>query len=167
MRNQKSYGVLLDTSFLIRLLTASDPLHTNAISYFKYFSENNIHMYVSTITIAEYCVDGSVLELPLRNLRIIPFNLQHATVAGKYAKVLFDAKKEGSLIIEQRNIIPNDVKIFAQAECYDDIKYFVTSDIESAKLINKISKKEKVSFEHIGIDIPFSGRFGILEMSDV
>lgn len=165
MRSDKSYSVILDTSFLIRLLSASDPLHSNAVGYFKYFLDNNIPMYVSTISIAEYCVDGDQNELPLRNLRIVPFNFQHAPVAGKYAKVLFEAKHNGEIQVDHRRVIPNDVKIFAQADCIADIKYFVTSDSKSSGLISKISEKESISFEHMDIHTPFANRFGILELS--
>lgn len=35
-------GVLLDTSFFIRLLNANDPLHNNAMGFFKYFLEQGL-----------------------------------------------------------------------------------------------------------------------------
>lgn len=72
------HSVLLDTSFFIRLLNDTDPLHINAKAYFKYFLENDIILKVSTISIAEYCVRGSLDDLPLKNIQIIPFNLDHA-----------------------------------------------------------------------------------------
>lgn len=166
MRNDKTYSVILDTSFLIRLLAASDPLHSNAVGYFKYFLDNNIPMYVSTISIAEYCVEGDQNELPLRALRIIPFNFQHAPVAGRYAKALFEAKKNDEIQVDQRRVIPNDVKIFAQADCTADIKYFVTSDSKSSGLISKISEKESITFEHMDIHTPFTSTFGVLDICE-
>lgn len=36
------HSVLLDTSFFIRLLNDEDPLHANAVGYFKYFLQNEI-----------------------------------------------------------------------------------------------------------------------------
>jgi len=54
------HSVLLDTSFFIRLLNDEDPLHSNAVGYFKYFLENEIALKTSTITIAEYCVLGAL-----------------------------------------------------------------------------------------------------------
>ena len=71
------HSVLLDTSFFIRLLNDDDKLHKNARGYFKYFLDKEILMKISTISIAEYCVLGSVEDLPLKNLQIIPFNLDH------------------------------------------------------------------------------------------
>lgn len=72
------HSVLLDTSFFVRLLNEDDRLHKNALDYLKYFLENEVTLKVSTISIAEYCVKGTVDELPLRNLQIIPFNLDQA-----------------------------------------------------------------------------------------
>jgi len=69
-----THSVLLDTSFFIRLLNNSDPLHINALGYFKYYLEQGIRMKISTISIAEYCVIGKVSDLPLRNLEILAFN---------------------------------------------------------------------------------------------
>ena len=60
-------AVLLDTTFIIRLLSESDELHENAMAYYKYFLEHGIDMKFSTISIAEYCVIGAVSELPLRD----------------------------------------------------------------------------------------------------
>lgn len=80
-------------------------------------------MYISTITVAEYCVNGDISELPLRNVRIVPFNIQHAIIAGKFAKALYDARLTKELSIDNRLIIPNDAKIFAQANCSDDVKF--------------------------------------------
>ncbi len=85
-------AVLLDTSFFLRFLNDEDPLFKNADSYFKYFLQNEIVMMVSTISVAEYCVGGDVHELPLKNLQIIPFNLDHARRTGEFAKIVFQYK---------------------------------------------------------------------------
>lgn len=84
-----THSVLLDTSFFIRLLNDEDPLHQNAKDYFRYFLENDIILKVSTISIAEYCVGGSLDELPLMNIQILPFNLDHAKRTGEFAKAIF------------------------------------------------------------------------------
>jgi hypothetical protein len=106
-------AVLLDTSFFLRFLNDNDPLFKNADGYFRYFLEREIVMLISTISIAEYCVGGDVHELPLKNLQIVPFNLNHAKRTGDFAKIVFQHKNK--LQLKQRNIIPNDTKLFAQA----------------------------------------------------
>lgn len=109
-------AVLLDTSFFLRFLNDKDPLFKNADNYFRYFLQKEITMMISTISIAEYCVGGDVHELPLKNLQIIPFNLDHSKRTGEFARVVF--QKKGKLKLKERNIIPNDTKLFAQARLY-------------------------------------------------
>ena len=71
---------MLDTSFLIRLLKEDEPLHSSAKTYFQYFLENDFVLYVSTVAIAEYCVKGSIDQLPFECVRVVPFNLDHANL---------------------------------------------------------------------------------------
>ena len=137
----KYSSVLLDTSFFIRLLNDEDPLHNNAKGYFKYFLEKEIILKVSTITIAEYCVVGELQDLPLRNIQIIPFNLDHAKRTGKFAKIIFSENKLAKEKLSPRAIIPNDAKLFAQADIDKTVTHFVTSDIRSQKTF---SAKKKV-----------------------
>lgn len=41
-KEETGYSVILDTSFMIRLLSESQPLHANAMGYFKlYFPEKS------------------------------------------------------------------------------------------------------------------------------
>lgn len=115
-------AVLLDTSFFLRFLNDNDPLFKNADGYFRYFLEEEIVMMVSTISIAEYCVGGDVHELPLKNLQIVPFNLNHSTRTGEFAKIVFQHKNK--LQLKERNIIPNDTKLFAQADTEKLIEFY-------------------------------------------
>lgn len=162
MSNKQSYGVLLDTSFVIRLLNESDPLHDNALGYYKYFLDNDIAMYISTVSIAEYCVKGDVGELPIASLKIVPFNFNHATIAGKLACALYQARNNGHFPVKDRLIIPNDTKLYAQATIERGIKYFVTSDVKAAKVIKIISESTPVAFEHLDINVPYQQKFGEL-----
>src|SRR3989304_5594250 len=72
-------GALLDKSFFLRFLNEKDPLFEKADNYYKYFLEKEFSLYISTISIAEYCVGGTVDQLPLKNLLVLPFNINHAT----------------------------------------------------------------------------------------
>ena len=96
-------SVLLDTSFFLRFLNDNDSLFDNADKYFRYFIQNDISMIISTISIAEYCVGGDVHELPLKNLQILPFNLDHSKRTGEFAKIVFQNK--GKLKLNERNIM--------------------------------------------------------------
>lgn len=154
-------SVLLDTSFFLRFLNDDSPLFANTDKYFRYFIESDITMMISTISIAEYCVKGDIHELPLRNLHIIPFNLDHAKRAGEFAGVVFQNK--GKLSIHQRNIIPNDTKLFAQADCVSDIAYYLSSDTESLKIYNLLQGYKKPNFEFIDLHTPWGETFATLD----
>jgi len=110
------HSVLLDTSFFIRLLNDEDVLHSNAVGYYKYFLENEITLKVSTVTIAEYCVLGKLEDLPMVNLQILPLNLKEAQRAGEFAQIIFTENKVSLTSLHPRAIIPNDSKLFAQAD---------------------------------------------------
>jgi predicted nucleic acid-binding protein len=154
--------VMLDTSFFIRLLNEQDPLHENTLQYYKYFLQNDFTLKVSTISIAEYCVKGEIDELPLKDIQIIPFNINHAIIAGNLAAVVFQNKDV--LNLPDRRIIPNDTKLFAQADTEDQIQKFATSDIECIKIYNLLDQNRKLKFDIINIRNPYNETFGILDL---
>lgn len=158
------HSVLLDTSFFIRLLNDEDELHYNALSYYKYFLENDVILKVSTISIAEYCVLGKLEDLPLKDIQIIPFNLKHAEKTGHFAQIIFSQNK---VLIEKllpRAIIPNDSKLFSQADLDNSITHFVTSDERSLKTFKVLKTGVSPKFEIINIRTPYNQTFGILDL---
>ncbi len=157
-------SVLLDTSFFIRLLNQNDPLHLNAIGYYKYFLDRRIRLKISTISIAEYCVVGLVEELPLLNMEIIPFNQDHAQKTGEFAKILFMENKVLLNKLKPRAIIPNDSKLFAQADLDVTITHFVTSDARSQNTWSTIRNKLNPKFDVIDISVPHHQIFGLLDL---
>lgn len=157
-------AVLLDTSFFIRLLDRNDPLHLNAKGYFKYFTENHFELTTSTITIAEYCTNGSINDLPLKHLQTIPFNLIHAQRTGEFARIAFNARAKGNLQIAERKIIPNDTKLFAQADCEKAVELYLSSDTESLKVYNAIKTEIMPKFQFVDLNIPHYQTFGILDL---
>lgn len=153
-------GVFCDTSFFIRLLDKNSDLHSNAKAYFKYFTENEFELVISTIAIAEYCVGGDISELPLMNLKILPFNLNHGKRTGEFARIIFTNK--GTLSLTGRNIIPNDTKLFAQANCETSIGYYISSDSESFRIFNLLKQQTTIGFQFINLKIPYNETFGLL-----
>ncbi len=160
----KHRAVLLDTSFFLRFLNDSDPLFKNADGYFRYFLKHEITMMISTISIAEYCIGGDVHELPLRNLQIVPFNLDHSKRTGAFAKITFEAKKNGKLDVKNRTIIPNDTKLFAQADCEKSVDFYLSSDTESQKIYNILRPKIDLKFQFIDLKVSHYETFGLLEL---
>lgn len=165
MPKQKQHSVLLDTSFFIRLLNDADPLHKNAVAYFKYFAERGYCLKISTIAIAEFCVAGELTDLPMRYLQTVSFNYNHAERAGKFTKYVF---KERETIKDElpRRVVPNDSKMFAQADVEPDIEYFVSSDSKAKKVIELLSKSTKLSFKFIDVNVPHTSVFGELDFQE-
>ena len=155
-------AILLDTSFFMRFLNDNDPLFNIADGYFRYFLQKEITMMISTISIAEYCVGGDIHEIPLRNLQIVPFNLDHSKRTGEFAKVVFQSK--GKLNLKERNIIPNDTKLFAQADCEKAIEYYLSSDKESVKIYNLLRQETAPKFQFIDLNTPHNETFGLLNL---
>ena len=155
-------AVLLDTSFFIRFLNDSDPLFLNADGYFRHFLQQEITMMVSTISIAEYCVGGDIHELPLKNLQIVPFNLDHAKRTGELARTVFLSK--GKLKLTERNIIPNDTKLFAQADCEKAIEFYLSSDLESQKIYKMLRQETELKFQFLDLNVPYHETFGLLDL---
>ena len=142
--------VLLDTSFFIRLLNEEDPLHENALGYFRYFLEHDFVIKISTIAIAEYCVRGDVSQR-----------------AGKMIAEVYAEKKKRGATITPRTVVPNDTKMFAQADVEPDINFYGTADVECKKVYDMIKTSEgKLSFDFIDITIPYTTFFGLLDFKE-
>lgn len=155
-------SVLLDTSFFLRLFDTSSLLHENAKAYYKYFLEHDIILKISTIAIAEFCVKGEVTDLPLRNMQIIPFNFDHAQQAGKFFQVIWRRKKEQGAIITPRCVVPNDTKMFAQADIDQTIESFVSADSEAFKIYTLLENGVQPRFNFIDINTPCNITYGEL-----
>ena len=161
-----SDGVLLDTSYLIRLLNRNETLHENALGYHEYFLKKAFSLKVSTISIAEYCVKGDLSDLPMKQLAILPFNINHAAKAGKFAKILFQDKQSIAQKGLPRVLIPNDAKLLAQAEVETDVIFYVTADTRSKELIDILRKESSLSFRFIDIHLPWNKQFGERDLFD-
>jgi hypothetical protein len=157
-------SVQLDTRFFLRFLNDNDPLFRNADGYFRYFLQKEIVMTISTISIAEYCVGGDIHELPLKNLQIVPFNVDHAKKAGEFAKIIFDNKDKDGLKIKERRIIANDTKLFAQADIEKSTDHYLSSDSESSKVHNLLKQYSTPRFQFIDLNVPCSETFGVLDL---
>ena len=154
--------IFLDTSFFIRLLNEQDPLHENALGYYRYFLEKNYILKTSTISIAEYCVKGSLDELPLQDVQILPFNIKHAEKAGFLASIVFNNRD--TVDLSDRKIIPNDTKLFAQADLETNTVQFATSDESCMKVFRLLQEKCGLQFSILNIRKPFHEAFGLLDL---
>lgn len=107
---------------------------------------------------------GKLDDLPLKNLQILPLNLKEAERTGEFAEIIFRENKVSKEKLSPRPIIPNDSKLFAQADLDKTITHFVTSDIRSKNTFTLLKKETTPKFEIITIDIPFNDTFGVLDL---
>lgn len=147
-------SILLDTSFCIRLIKQTDPLHQNAVNYFEHFLENKITIYLSAIAIAEYSVKDDIGNLPLKTMQIIPFDFFDGRTAGEFHSILLNRKQELQEI--ERNVIKDDCKLLAQL--YNrKISAYITKDRRSFnQIINPILKEKNFSVELLDLAIPLN-----------
>ncbi len=64
--------------------------------------------------------------------------------------------------IMPRAIIPNDSKLFAQADSEQNITHFVTSDSRSENIYLKLMEDTTLAFKLLPIEKPYSEAFGLL-----
>ena len=81
-------GALLDTSFLITLAGRDRANHQAAKRYWKYFLENQIPLYLSTIVVSEFSVKQVLGPEILRHCVVLPFNYQDALKSAELHKLL-------------------------------------------------------------------------------
>ncbi|HEY9003439.1 MAG TPA: hypothetical protein VIM89_18930 [Mucilaginibacter sp.] len=145
-------SILIDTSFCIRLVKKDDPLHQNAIDYFEHFLENKIEIYLSTIAIAEYSVKDDIKNLPLRTMKITPFDFFDGVIAGEFYSILLNRRDEMRDI--ERNVIKDDCKLIAQL--YNrKIDAYITKDRKSfGQIIAPIVKERGFSIKLLDLSIP-------------
>lgn len=114
----------VDTSFLISFADPDRLHHATAVEYFRYSVAERIPMWISTIAAGEFAVKQSLYDLPLRNFRMLPYNLPHAIRA---AALFNQAKGVPTATDDRRPIIINDLKIIAQA-AEEKIPFILTED---------------------------------------
>ena len=158
--------VMLDSSFMRRFMDETSELNDNATQYYRYFLENDFELCISTIALAENLTYSSIEEFPFKDVKIVPFNIDHAKKTGEFAQYLFQEKHSNNLKITSRDIIPNDTKLFSQAEVIQDLQFFISSDKESEKIYNKLAAKFGLKYKFIDLSISCSDYFGTLNFKD-
>lgn len=83
---------------------------------------------------------------------------------GDFAKIAFEAKKKGRLDVATRNIIPNDAKLFAQADCEKAVSIYLSSDTESEKIYKLLRQTITPKFQFVNLNIPYHETFGVLDL---
>ncbi|MFP5439205.1 MAG: hypothetical protein ACLGH8_15605 [Bacteroidia bacterium] len=154
-------NILLDNSFVTRLLKSDDQYHQNVVEYYEYFLQKGIIMYLSTIVVSEYSVaDNPDNLLALKAFQLLEFDYGDAKLSGEYFAFL----KDDSLLreIEERKVIINDLKLFSQIH-NRNIDAFITKDRRAlSKMINPLSESKGLSFLYVDLTTPINEVLGRL-----
>jgi predicted nucleic acid-binding protein len=134
---------LLDTSFLITLASAARPHHATAKSYFREALQRGVPLYLSAIVASEFQVGQAVTDLPLRNLEVLPFNIDHAMMAGL---LLRDLRRDSS---DDRVAVKDDIKLIAQAVC-ESMTHVLTEDEQTlCKYVRRLAEAGRCSLKPV------------------
>ena len=154
-------SVLVDNSFCIRLLKADDEYHQNTVDYLEYFLENNIEIYLSTIVVGEYAVgDNPDHLLSLNVFKLLEYDYLDAKISGDFTSELIHNKELREL--EQRQIVINDIKLFAQIK-NRGIDAYITKDRKSLdKMIKHLKNSHSFQVEFIDLSISLNDKLGRL-----
>lgn len=116
--------VLVDTSFLITLFDDKRANHKVAKQYYKYFIENGIEMYLSTIVIAEFNQGQPISSvLGSGNFIPLPYNIEDAMRTSEIAFQMGGVEKRGNGNPKYKD----DIKLIAQADIHK-IDFIITED---------------------------------------
>ncbi|WNJ21522.1 type II toxin-antitoxin system VapC family toxin [Pontibacter sp. G13] len=153
--------VFLDTSFFVRLLDSTDEYHHFAKTYFTKFIQDDVEVITSTIVLAEFGVKESIHFLPLDVLKILSFDYRHAEVCALFAKSAYEAKRKGAIDLKHRVLIPNDTKLFAQAEV-QQATIFLGRDDGAKKVMEFLLSESLMSCQYVDLRTPPNEFFGEL-----
>lgn len=137
-----------------------DPLHQNALAYFRYFLTEKITIHLSTIAVAEYAVGDDPSNLPIDKLQLEAFDFRDAATAGSLQGALIGQKFniEGY----NRRIIANDVKILAQLKTRS-IESIITKDVTSfSKFVKPLINLGLLKVSFFDLNIPPNQALGEL-----
>lgn len=158
-------NVILDTGFLISLMSQNRPEHEAAKKYYKYFIQNGFMMLVPTVVISEFAIKQSPEELPLHNFTILPFNYGDAVTCGSLNAFYYRKQLNAG----QRDAVKDDFKIIAQAREQAAV-YLITEDAGSMKpYCEELKREGKIQFNVIplsaGFDVSFVNGNGQTEIN--
>lgn len=151
-----SKSVLLDTCFLISFVDDSRPNHEKAVKYFKYFIDEGISMYLSSIVCSEFTIKQEINDLPLDSLKMISYNIPDSYTSSNIYKALMTNRSDSSC----RNCVKDDLKLTGLCE-FNKIDFLITEDDRFYDKLLKLKREKMISFKPLYIPHGFEKSFNI------
>lgn len=117
-------GVLIDTSFLITLADKNRKNHETTRRYWRYFLDNRMPIFLSTVVVSEFCIRQEIPPEIVRCCVVLPFNWDDALCA---ARLDWTRSRPAGVT---RDALKDDIKIIAQA-AVTEVEYIITDDTET------------------------------------
>ncbi|WP_218962244.1 PIN domain-containing protein [Sphingobacterium sp. 1.A.4] len=154
-------SILLDNSFVTRLLKRDDEYHDNVVKYYEYFLNKGIVMYLSSIVVSEYSVaDDPDNLLSLKTFRLLEFDYNDAKISGEFYSYLKGDNTLRDTI--ERKVIINDLKIFAQIQSRG-IDAFISKDAKAYnKMYKPLQNNGMLSFNYFDLSVSLNQLIGTL-----
>ena len=109
-------------------------------------------MYLSSIVISEYSVKDDINNLPLRTMKIIPFDFFDGKAAGEFHSILLNNKIETQGV--ERLVVKDDCKLIAQL-FNRQIDAYITKDRKSfTQIINPLQQVKNFTVQLLDLEIP-------------
>lgn len=142
-------GLLVDTSALIAFVQPTDPHHVMTVSYIEQAIHDGIPLYISSLTIAEFCCKQDFASIDQDTFIIEGFETPEATLAGRMDSQL---KRESG---DDRVAMKVDVMLIAHAEKLG-VNGLLTCDANSlAKFCRRLHASGHTSVHPIVTSEPF------------
>jgi hypothetical protein len=143
---------VVDTGFLISLVDRNRPFHQAARSYYKYFLEHGVVMLLPTVVVAEFSIVQPVTDLPLRNFRVLPFNLPEAVKCAELNAHHYRGELQNA---GQRDSVKDDFKIIAQA-VVQQARLLITEDETTlCRYCERLKSDGKIGFRVVKLSAGF------------
>ncbi|NCO53891.1 MAG: hypothetical protein GW876_00605, partial [Bacteroidetes bacterium] len=99
----------------------------------------------------EYSVKGDVADLPLKTMKIIPFDYFDGKTAGEFYSILLNLNKQQ--LDREKNVVKDDCKLIAQI--YNrKLDAYISKDRKSfSQIINPLMKEKSFEVELLDLVI--------------
>lgn len=127
----------------------------NATEFYKYFIENKIAMFLSSIVTCEFCIKQPITDLPLYNFKMLPFNIPDSYNITSVFDDFYNNESNNN-----RNSVKDDYKITSQS-AFNKIDFIITEDKSYFRLLEQLYKSNKIKCKALFLPDGYKKSFNI------